>query len=66
MRKTTPLKEIYLAQQEEETTQMEKEEGMKEKSKVKVKLHRRNIPYCNTIEEKGFSKETFRKKEYMH
>jgi hypothetical protein len=46
MRKTTPLKEMDLAfpQEEEKTKQMDKEEGMKDKIKEKVKLHHQKIP----------------------
>jgi hypothetical protein len=44
MRRETPLKEMDLSHQEEETMKMVKEEGMKEKRKVKEKLHYRKIP----------------------
>jgi hypothetical protein len=46
MRRTVPLRKMDLAHQKEEdkTKVMDKEEGMMEKRKNKVKLHRIRIP----------------------
>jgi hypothetical protein len=46
MRRKTPLQKMDLALQKEEekTKEMDKEEGMMEKCKKKVKLHRRRTP----------------------
>jgi hypothetical protein len=48
MRRTTPLNKLDLAlpqeDEEEMTKKIEKEEGMKEKSKVKENIHHQNIP----------------------
>jgi len=48
MRRTTPLNKMDLTHPQEEdkkTNQMEREEGMKNKTKEKVKLHHRKIPF---------------------